>query len=693
MKRDKPSKQLNSRQPDRPDRLSNGIQLDKQSKKQPDKRSQKQSRKQPEKPNGLSRISSRVLAVTLAATLASSLLLTGCGSLSRLMEEPAPPLESAPAPELTNLVRAGEEYEGIEILHGTWDEPCYTEDRKGYFYEEDGWIYLHIEGDPAERGYQHGWLLADYIQQSVDINTSMLADFRAIDWTYFKENAQRMWADKVSKELRAELEGIIAGATERGATVDYLDLLVLNGLEELRDCWFPTVQEDYYRELVQGLWNPVISISGTAVVDGELVAGIGEDENEADAEAAATREAAADTNADGADTGDNAASGAGIKDIAADETDTSEAAPDEAAASGTTQADSGTLPQYTEHEGIMGTGQGGLPEPVAASGNAGGPGGYYLRQASVLLATGSATEDGGIILAQNTIAAYADYSFSNVMIDVAPSAGERFAMQAAPGLIHSASEAYSTESLLVANTLIKGFNVYSEEGTPEFLRIRQAVQGSKTLDEFVSVMTEGNNGGLASSWLVGELETGQIMELELGLAFYLVKKLDNGWLLSTNGVDDVRIQSLETDGSATTDIRLGARSRFSRLSDRAGIYQGKLTPALAEEIVSDHFDAYQNKMLAGSRSICAHFDTDKALNTPDASVEPYMPYGTVDAKVMSTELARDHTIYARWGSACGRSFDSASFLAKNTQYIQLQGYLFDRPSQPWATLYPLDEKE
>jgi len=32
---------------------------------------------------------------------------------------------------------------------------------KGYRYNIQGWIYLHIEGEPYERGYQHGYLLAD----------------------------------------------------------------------------------------------------------------------------------------------------------------------------------------------------------------------------------------------------------------------------------------------------------------------------------------------------------------------------------------------------------------------------------------------------------------------------------------------------------------------------------------------------
>ena len=31
---------------------------------------------------------------------------------------------------------------------------------KGYRFERDGWIYVHLEGSPLEIGYQHGYLLA-----------------------------------------------------------------------------------------------------------------------------------------------------------------------------------------------------------------------------------------------------------------------------------------------------------------------------------------------------------------------------------------------------------------------------------------------------------------------------------------------------------------------------------------------------
>jgi len=38
---------------------------------------------------------------------------------------------------------------------------------KAYRFEKSGWIFLHIEGAPFERGFQHGYLLAKELDQAL----------------------------------------------------------------------------------------------------------------------------------------------------------------------------------------------------------------------------------------------------------------------------------------------------------------------------------------------------------------------------------------------------------------------------------------------------------------------------------------------------------------------------------------------
>jgi hypothetical protein len=72
-------------------------------------------------------------------------------------------------------------------------------------------------------------------------------------------------------------------------------------------------------------------------------------------------------------------------------------------------------------------------------------------------------------------------------------------------------------------------------------------------------------------------------------------------------------------------------------------------------------------------------------------VVAYAPFGTIDAKVTTTELASEHRLLARCGSACGRPFAASDYLGKNPQFSMLEPYLFDRPTQVWAELYSFDD--
>lgn len=63
----------------------------------------------------------------------------------------------------------------------------------------------------------------------------------------------------------------------------------------------------------------------------------------------------------------------------------------------------------------------------------------------------------------------------------------------------------------------------------------------------------------------------------------------------------------------------------------------------------------------------------------------------MDGKVTDSDLARSMSFWARWGNSSGMPFDAKKFLEEHTQWSHLDGYLKDRPSQPW-TLFEAGEK-
>lgn len=311
----------------------------------------------------------------------------------------------------------------------------------------------------------------------------------------------------------------------------------------------------------------------------------------------------------------------------------------------------------------------------------------HKNHCSAFIATGSYTHDGKIVAAHSTWQTYENGRYANVVIDIVPESGQHIIMQSKPGYIHSQADYYQTETLLIAETTIGAFKAYAQTGIPEFLRIRQAAQYATNLDEFVSVMNEGNTGGYANTWLVGDLSTNEIMRYELGLKFYNADKTKDGYYAGFNAALDPRIRTYETkDATVFANVKEPSGSRFVRIPQLLEQHKGKIDLELAKEILADHYDPYLGEEdHPGVRSICSHYDRDPM---DYGSRLPYRPQGSVDGKVGSTDTAKAFSINARFGKSCGMPFFVDDFLAEQPQFEFLRDYLVDFPALPWTELKP-----
>lgn len=313
----------------------------------------------------------------------------------------------------------------------------------------------------------------------------------------------------------------------------------------------------------------------------------------------------------------------------------------------------------------------------------------HKNHCSAFIATGSYTVDGDIVLAHNTWQTYENGRYANLIIDIVPESGMHLIMQSKPGYIHSQADFYETASLVIAETTIGSFKSYSQTGIPEFIRIRNAAQYATSNDQFVEIMNEGNTGGYANTWLVGELSTGEIMRYELGLKYYNAVKTKDGFYAGANAALDPRIRTYETgDPTSFADIRNPSGSRLVRIPQLLEENKGKLNLEIAKEILSDHYDPYlKADEHPGVRSICSHYDSDPQdyLTTR----LPYRPQGSVDGKVGSTATARAFTIQGRFGKTCGMPWSVDEHLQEHPQFEYLRDFLVDFPSLPWTELKPL----
>jgi hypothetical protein len=110
-----------------------------------------------------------------------------------------------------------------------------------YRYPHSGWIVLHIEGEPYERGIQHGRLLAPEIDARVRCLAAHYGPtMPALAWKQLRKLVGLLFLDGYTKEQLAEMKGIADGATAAGARVhglplDLLDVVVINSDNELEN--------------------------------------------------------------------------------------------------------------------------------------------------------------------------------------------------------------------------------------------------------------------------------------------------------------------------------------------------------------------------------------------------------------------------------------------------------------------------
>src|SRR3974390_89356 len=89
--------------------------------------------------------------------------------------------------------------------------------------EQNGWIFVHLEGSPAEIGFQHGYQLAreiDDAKKAIELALTHGSKKRQ----FYRATAQNVLWPKVPAEYQAELQGIVEGARARGSKLDLWDV-------------------------------------------------------------------------------------------------------------------------------------------------------------------------------------------------------------------------------------------------------------------------------------------------------------------------------------------------------------------------------------------------------------------------------------------------------------------------------------
>jgi len=301
---------------------------------------------------------------------------------------------------------------------------------------------------------------------------------------------------------------------------------------------------------------------------------------------------------------------------------------------------------------------------------------------SAFIASGNYTKDGRIVMGHNAWTNYVVGARWNIIFDLQPERGSRILMDGLPGVIASDDDfGVNSAGIMVTETTISQFEGWDPAGKPEFVRARQALQYSRSIDDFVRIMLDGNNGGYANDWLLGDNKTGEIALFELGLKNQSVRRARDGCFFGANFPDADQLTREETrfDATKKDSSPCARKARWEQLI--AG-HKGQIDLELAKTFETDGFDAFAGKHESNERTLCGRVEVSPR-GVPEWDWPPFYPGGTVQAKVIDAGLAGKLAFWGQVGHH-GSDFIAGAFLAEHKEYDWMRGLLRDIKCQPWC---------
>jgi Phospholipase B len=446
--------------------------------------------------------------------------------------------------------------------------------QKAYRFQQGGWTYVHLEGSPADIGYQHGYLLAPEISDAFEAIKLFDTHQTQRPWEFFRTTARDMLWPHIDAEYQQELQGIADGVKAHGLDLDVYDIVALNAFEEVPDYYVPWLNKQQKTAA-----NPKLKAPGNC---------------------------------------------------------------------------------------------------------------------SAFIATGAYTKDHQIVIAHNNWTSYLAGERWVIIFDIAPEHGNRIMMDGFPGVITSDDDfGVNSAGMMITETTITQFEGWDPNGKPEFMRSRKALQYANNIDDYVRIIKEGNNGGYANDWLIGDRKTGEIAYLELGLKNTPLWRTKDGYFVSSNFARDAKVIKEETSGFNPDDASSSMNARHVRWEELMKQSKGKIDVSMAEAFLSDHADSFEKssseKPQPNERALCGHVD-NSPRGVKEWGWDAYNPGGSVQGKATDSNMAAKMSFLARAGHPCGADFTAADFLERHPEFSWQKPLLRDMKAGPW-TVFTAGQKQ
>src|SRR5271155_2450570 len=228
---------------------------------------------------------------------------------------------------------------------------------------------------------------------------------------------------------------------------------------------------------------------------------------------------------------------------------------------------------------------------------------------SAFVATGSWTKDHQIVMAHNNWTNYANGERWRIIFDIVPDKGYRMLMDGFPGVIASDDDfGVNSEGLMITETTISNFHGWVPNGKAELVSGGKAMQYAGSIDDYVKIIMDGNNGGYANDWLLGDRKTGEIAQFEQGLKRTKLYRTMDGVFVGSNFVSDPAVMREDTTFDPK-NMASSPNARHVRWDQLMNENKGQIDIAMAQAFLSDHYDTYTKKAMPDHRTLCGHGDT------------------------------------------------------------------------------------
>ncbi len=349
----------------------------------------------------------------------------------------------------------------------------------GYRYNIQGWIYLYIEGEPYDRGYQYGALLAEEIVDLMTRWSNMIHNHPKIKplnglfseerydkisdsyWSFCKKQIKNMYWDNFPEEYQNEIKGIADGVDSTGILfhdkhVTFEDILTSNMMYEY-------LSKVTYHRLRKG-FHPMIT----------LLKYLQEEFTE-------------------------------LKTVSA---------------SDFVDDFTSYYPGNHKCNGFIATGD-------------------ATTNGQVVISNSMWSTGNGAGLWWWSY--YLTFRW-NIILDINPSEGYRLLMASAPGYIWSDHDFYQSENGIVFLETTCPQGLWDTHGFPLAVRARKAVQYSENIDDVMHYLKYRNDGGMNAVWVIGDTKTGEIARYEQGYRNSWYDKKSDGFHWSANNPMNFRVR-------------------------------------------------------------------------------------------------------------------------------------------------------